>query len=201
MASLNPGDAGPSSPSPPKPDPLEIYLLGCIFDLVQHVDNLFSRYRAAGIKYHSIPWAVRTSTHLEDDVVYSLDEVFSLTSDRRLPSCVASPFNDLIYYTAGADRALKGGNKDLKAADVLVYYAGMFADELEKRMYATEAGLADVVAIRNSLTEQGLVQTPDPWADARFMCFEEWAEASVKWTKEMTEMADEISLKPSGGNL
>ena len=66
------------------------------------------------------------------------------------------------------------------------------AEKLEKRVYATEAAVADVVAIRNSLTEQGLVQTPDPWADAALLCFEEWAKALIEWTEEMAEMARDI---------
>lgn len=201
MASLNQGATGSSSTPPPKADPFETYLLGSIFDLVQHVDNLFSRYKAAGIKYHSIPMAIRTSTHLSDEVVNSLEETFSLTTDSRLPDFITNNFSNLIYCIAEADGALKGEKKHFGAADTFVSDAGVAANNLEQRLYATEAALADVVAIRNSLTEQGLVQTPDPWADATLECFEEWAEEVVEWTKDMTEMADGVSLNPSDNGL
>lgn len=200
MASLNRGAANPSPPSP-KQDPLETYLLESIFDLAHHADTLFSRYRATGVKYHSMPWTVRNSKHLQDDDISMLDEVYSLTTDSRLADCVAGTFSDLIYCIAEANRALQGDNKDVGAADSFVFDAVNLAEKLETRMYATEAAVADVMAIRNSLTGQGLVPNPDPWADAALLCFEEWAEALMEWTKEMTEMASEIFLDPSGGGL
>lgn len=176
MASLNSATTDPQSVTP-KPNPLETYLLESIFDLVHQADDLFSRYREAGVKYHSLPFAVRNSTHLEDDMISMLDEVYSLTSDGHLADCVGGTFWDLIYCIAEGDRALKGDNKDVGTADSLVFAAFNVAEKLKKRMYATEAAVADVVALGNSLTEQGLVQTPDPWADAALLCFEEWAEA------------------------
>ncbi|KAM0705949.1 hypothetical protein Q7P35_007309 [Cladosporium inversicolor] len=200
MASLNPGAANPSPPSPNQ-DPLETYLLESIFDLVHHADNLFSRYRATGVKYHSMPWTARASERLQDDAISMLDEVYSLTTDMRLADCVAGTFSDLIYCIAEANRAIQGNKKDIVAADSFIFDAFNLAEKLEKRMYATEAAVADLVAIRNSLTEQGLVPTPDPWADAALLCFEEWAEALIEWTKEMTEMASEILLDPAGGGL
>ena len=199
MASSNPTSTDPQLETP-KPGPLETYLLD-IFDLVHQADDLFSRYREAGVKYHSMPFAVRNSTHLQDDMISMLDEVYSLSTDGRLAECVGGTFWDLIYCIAEADLALKGDNKDVRTADSLVFAAFHVAEKLEKRMYATEAAVADVMAIRNSLTEQGLVQTPDPWADAALLSFEEWAEALMEWTKEMTEMASEILLDPSGGGL
>ena len=186
---------------PSKPDPLETYLIASISDLVHHADNLLSRYREAGVKYHSIPFAVRSSTHLQDDMSSMLYEVYSLTTDSRLADCVADTFCDLIRCIAEADRALKGNNKDVGAADNFVFDAFNVADKLEKRMYATEAAVADVVAIRNSLTEQGLVQTPDPWADAALFFLEEWAEALDEWMKDITEMASKILLDPSGDDM
>lgn len=200
MASSNPASTDPQSGTP-KPGPLETYLHESIFDLVHQADDLFSRYREAGVKYHSMPFAVRNSTHLQDDVISMLDEVYSLSTDGRLAECVGGTFWDLIYCIAEADLALKGDNKDVGTADSLVFAAFHVAEKLEKRMYATEAAVADVVAIRNSLTEQGLVQTPDPWADAALLCFEEWAEALTECMKEMTEMASEIVLNPSGGGV
>lgn len=95
MTSLTPAAAQfPSQPQ--KPDPLITYLITSIFDLINQGDDLFSRYRAAGVKYHSMPFAVRASTHLEDDMISMLDEVYSLTTDSRLPDCVADPFSDLV---------------------------------------------------------------------------------------------------------
>ena len=190
MASINPAAVLDSS----KRDPLETYLHESISDLVHHADNLFSRYRAAGLKYHSMPFAVRDSTHLQDDMITMLDEVYSLTTDGRLADCVGGSFYDLIYSIAEADRALRGDNKDVGAADGFVYDAFNLADKLEKRMYATEAAVADVVAIRNSLTEQGLMQTPDPWADAALLCFKEWDEALMECMEETTAMASKILL-------
>jgi hypothetical protein len=198
MASLNLA-AGASSPS--KPDRLETYLLTSMVDLILHTDDLFSRYRAAGVKYHSTPFAVRNSTHLQHDDVDMLYELYSLSTDSRLADCVASTFSDLIWCIAEAGRALEGESQDLGAADSYVFDAFNLAEKLEKRVYATEAAVADVVAIRNSLTEQGQVQTPDPWADAAEKCFEEWAEALMEWTQEMAEMVGEISSDPSGGGM
>jgi hypothetical protein len=200
MASLNPG-AMDLQAQTPKPDPLETYLLRSIFHLVHDAVNLFSRYKAAGVKYHSMPFAVRESTHLQDDMINMLDDVYWLTTDSRLADCMADSFGDLIICIAEADRALKGGNKDVGAAESSVFDASNVAGKLEKRMYATEAAVADTVAIRNSLMEQGLVPTPDPWADDALQCFEEWAEALSEWTKEMTEMLDEIWSNPSGGGM
>lgn len=197
MSSTNPA----AMQVPSKPDPLETYLIASISDLVHHADNLLSRYREAGVKYHSIPFAVRSSTHLQDDMSSMLYEVYSLTTDSRLADCVADTFCDLIRCIAEADRALKGNNKDVGAADNFVFDAFNVADKLEKRMYATEAAVADVVAIRNSLTEQGLVQTPDPWADAALFFLEEWAEALDEWMKDITEMASKILLDPSGDDM
>lgn len=197
MASTNPA----AMQVPSKPDPLETYLLISISDLIHHADNLLSRYREAGVKYHSIPFAVRNSTHLQDDMISMLYEVYSLTTDSRLADCVADTFCDLVRCIAEAERALKGDNKDVGAADNFVFDAFNVADKLEKRMYATEAAVADVVAIRNSLTEQGLVQTPDPWADAAFFFLEEWAEALDEWMKDITEMASKILLDPSGDGM
>lgn len=197
MASTNPA----AMQVPSKPDPLETYLLAFISDLVHHADDLLSRYREAGVKCHSIPFAVRNSTHLQDDVISMLYEVYSLTTDGRLADCVADTFCDLVRCIAEADRALKGDNKDVGAADNFVFDAFNVADKLEKRMYATEAAVADVVAIRNSLTEQGLVQTPDPWADAALFFLEEWAEALDEWMKDITEMASKILLDLSGDGM
>jgi hypothetical protein len=200
MASPSPATAD-SSPSSPEPETLETYLLISIFHLVHHADNLFSRYKAAGVKYHSVPYAVRESSHLGDDVINMLDEVYLLTTDSRLADCVAGGFADLISCIAEADRALKGDNKNVGAADNFVFDAFNVAEKWEKRMYATEAAVADVVAIRNSLTEQGLVPTPDPWADEALQCFGEWAEALFEWTKEMTETLDEIWSNLSGDGM
>lgn len=200
MASLNSATADPRSGTP-KPGPLETHLLESISDLVHQADDLFSRYRAAGVEYHSMPFAVRNSPHLQDDTMSMLDEVYSLSPDGRLADCVGGTFWDLVYCIAEADRALKGDNKDVGTADSLVFAALNVAEKLEKRMYSTEAAVVDVVAIRNSLTEQGLVPTPDSWADAALLCFEEWAEALTDSMKEMTEMASEIVLVPSGGGV
>ena len=197
MASINPAAVLDSS----KRDPLETYLHESISDLVHHADNLFSRYRAAGLKYHSMPFAVRDSTHLQDDMITMLDEVYSLTTDVDLVDCVADTFCDLIFRIVEADRALKGDNKDIGTADSFVFDAFNVVERLEKRMYATEAAVADVAAIRKSLNEQGPVQTPEPWADAALLCFEEWVEAWKEWTKDMSEMTSEILLHPSGGGM
>ena len=129
MTSLTPAAAQlPSQPK--KPDPLITYLVTSIFDLINQADDLFSRYRAAGVKYHSMPFAVRASTHLEDDMISMLDEVYSLTTDSRLPDCVADPFSDLVYYIAEADRALKGNNQDVGSADQFVFDAFDVAEKL-----------------------------------------------------------------------
>jgi len=198
MASLS---SAAAASLPAKPDHLETYLLTSMVDLILHTDDLFSRYRAAGVKYHSTPFAVRNSTHLQPDDVDMLDELYSLSTDSRLADCVASTFSDLVWCIAEAGRALEGENQDLGAADSYVFDAVNLAEKLEKRVYATEAAVADVVAIRNSLTEQGQVQTPDPWADAAEKCFEEWAEVLMEWTEEMAEMVGEISSDPSGGGM
>ena len=184
-----------------KPDPLVTYLVKSIVDLTDHANNLFSRYKDAGAKYHSMPFSVRASKHLQDDIISMLDEVYSLTTDSRLPDVVANTFSDLIWCTTQASRALVGDNQDIGNADTFVFDAIDLAEKLEKRVYATEAAVADVVAIRNSLTEQGLVQTPDPWADAALLSFEEWGKALDEWTDEMAEMTGDILSDPSGGGM
>lgn len=182
------------------PDSLITYLVTSISDLVGTADNLFCRYREAGVKYHSVPFGVRASTHLEDDMISMLDEVYSVTTDSRMPACVAETFSDLIYCVAEADVALRDDDPDVGAADSFVFNAFEAAERLEKRVYATESAVADVVAIKNSLKEQGLLQTPDPWADARTAGFEEWVNAFLEWTAEMADMAKEISVSPRVGS-
>jgi hypothetical protein len=197
MAYPDPADASlPSLPS--EPDPLVTYLVRSIIDLLSHADSLFSRYRVAGTKYHSMPFAVRASTHLQYDMISMLDEVYSLTTDSRLPNCVADTFSDLIWCVAEASRALTGDDEDVGAADNFVFNAFSLAEKLEKCVYATEAAVADVMAIRNSLMEQGLVQAPDPLAFTAFLCFAEWAKALDEWTDEMAAMTNDILSNPSG---
>jgi hypothetical protein len=65
-------------------------------------------------------------------------------------------------------------------------------------MYATESAVADVVALKNSLNEQGLLASPEPWAEDRKTCFKELAKALLEWAKAMLEMTDEIAKKPNG---
>jgi hypothetical protein len=163
--------------------------------------DLFSRYKDAGAKYHSMPFTVHAGKHLQDDAISMLDEVYSLTTDSRLPDVVADTFSDLIWCTVEASRALVRGNEDICTTDNFVFDAVNLAEKLEKRVYATEAAVADVVAIRNSLTEQGLVQTPDPWADAALLTFDERAKALDEWTDEMAEMTSDILSNPSGGGV
>lgn len=178
------------------PDPLVTYLVTSISDLIEQGDNMFSRYKAAGIKYHDMPFAVRASTHLGDDMIDMLEDVYSVTTDSKLAACVADPFSDLIYCISEADRALVDGNHG--AADSFVFDAFNVAENLEKRVYTTEAAVADVVAIKNSLKEQNLLVTPDPWADVQRTCFEEWAVVVIEWTREMAVMAEDISAKSGG---
>jgi hypothetical protein len=197
MASPSPADAGPPA-LPSEPDPLVTYLVKSIIDLLGHADNLFSRYRAAGTKYHSMSFAVRASTHLQYGMVSMLDEVYSLTTDSRLPDCVTDTFSDLIWCVTEASRALTGDDQDVGGADNFVFNAFCLAEKLEKCVYATEAAVADVMAIRNSLMEQGQVQTPDPLAVTAFLCFAEWAKALDEWADEMAEITNDILSNPSG---
>jgi hypothetical protein len=199
---MSPNLAAADLPSlPSKPDPLVTYLVKSIIDLTDDANDLFSRYKDAGAKYHSMPFTVHASKHLQDDAISMLDEVYSLTTDSRLPDVVADTFSDLIWCTVEASRALVRGNEDICTTDNFVFDAVNLAEKLEKRVYATEAAVADVVAIRNSLTEQGLVQTPDPWADAALLTFDERAKALDEWTDEMAEMTSDILSNPSGGGV
>ena len=44
---------------------------------------------------------------------------------------------------------------------------------LEERTYETEAAIADVIAVRNALDEQGLLARPELMLDVKLSCFEE----------------------------
>lgn len=148
MASQHPASTELPPPST-APDPLLTYLVTSISDLIKQGDNMFSRYKATGIKYHDMPFAARASTHLEDDMIDMLDEAYSVTTDSKMAACVADSFSDLIYCISEADHALRDDNHG--AADSFVFDAFNVAEKLEKRVYTTESAVVDVVAIKNSL--------------------------------------------------
>jgi hypothetical protein len=183
---------------PPAQNPLVSYLETSIVDLVGQVDGLFSRYKAAGTKYHAMPFAVRASTHLEGNMADMLEEVFSITTDSRPPVCVAETFSDMIWCIAQAQRSLENEYPDVGAADKFVLNASDVAKKLKYCVHATEFAVADVVALKNSLNEQGVLANPDPWAEDRLTCFREWAEALLEWTKDMSEMTHEMAKESNG---
>lgn len=167
-------------PDPKKPDPLHAYLTNILPILRLDAENLLSRYQEAAIKYHSIPFPARASHHLEDSMVSVLDDVYSVTTDRRLSECVAERFEELAYCLSKAQKALDAEVQDLGTADRWVYDAVNLVEMWERRMYMTESAIADVVAVRNSMREQGVLVESDLWELARTLCSEEWSRALVR---------------------
>lgn len=190
-------------PDPKKPDPLLTYLTKILPILRLDAEDLLTRYQEAEIKYHSIPFAARASHHLEDSMINILDEVYSVTTDRCLAECVAERFEDLAYCLSKAQRAFDAKVQDLGAADRWVYDAVNLVEMWERRMYMTESAVADVVAVRNSLVEQGLLATPDLWELPKMLCFEEWLRALVKVQTELAVISScvlDARLKIVGGS-
>jgi hypothetical protein len=182
----------------PAEDPLVSNLRTCIADIVAQLDGFFRRYKKVGTKYHSLPFAVRVSTHLEDSMIDMLEESFLPTTDNQLALCVTETFSDMIWCIAQAQRSLSNNYPDIEASEKFLSSASNVAMKLQSQMYATESAVADVVALKNSLNEQGLLANPEPWAEDRKTCFKHWAKALLEWAKVMLEMTDEIAKKPNG---
>jgi hypothetical protein len=197
MSSHNPATAEQSKLSPAE-DSLVSNLRTSITDIVAQLDGLFRRYKAAGTKYHAMPFAVRASTHLEDNMMDMLEEAFLLTTDNRLAACVTETFSDMIRCIAQAQRSLSNDYSDVEAAEKFMFSASNVARKLESLLYAAESAVADVVALKNSLNEQKLMANPESWAKDRMACFKGWAKALLEWAKEMVGMTDEIAKKPNG---
>jgi hypothetical protein len=197
MNSHNPATDEQSKLSPAE-DPLVSNLRISVTDIVAQLDGFFRRYKSVGTKYHAMPFAVRSSTHLEDNMMDMLEEVFLLTTNNRLAECVTETFSDMIWSIAQAQRSLSNDSPDIDAADKFLSSASNVAKKLESLLYAAESGVADILALKNSLNEQKMMANPDPWAKDRMACFKGWAKALLEWAKEMVEMTDEIAKKPNG---
>lgn len=149
-------------------------------------DSLLKRYQEAGIKWHLLPFVARGSHHDDQMWIDILDEVFAVSPQNgRLAECVTEEFDKLMSFIIDAQRAFDGGDEHLAAAKVFVDGASYEAKEMEKRIAATEAGVADVIAVRNALDEQDLLGTPELLLDVKLACFRDWlvalSEAEKGW--------------------
>lgn len=84
-AGNSPGDIAPTTAR----DHFFITLAGSLTTLTHKFHDLLSRYKEAGTKYHSMPLAARSSTHLEATMASLLVEVYTSTPAGRLAPCVA----------------------------------------------------------------------------------------------------------------
>lgn len=174
--------------SPSAKDALLTYLTSSISDLRKETEAIFYRYKAAGVKYHAMPLAVRKSKHFHNGIIDMLDETYSLTTDGQLATLVVNTFCDLIYCIVEAKRTLRSTTQVIEAADNFVFDAFILLERLEKKVNAIESAVADVVAMKKSLVEQGKLRVPDRRLDIQIARFEEWAEAVADWCGEMHRM-------------
>lgn len=154
MASQGPSPAELESHSNAE-DSILTYLTTSISSLRKEADFLFYRYKAAGIKYHAMPFAVRDSKNSRDGIIDMFEEAFSLTTDDRLAAVVVDTFGNLIYCIVEAKKALNGTNQVVEAADNFVFDALILAENLEEKISATESAVADVVAMKNRMKREG----------------------------------------------
>lgn len=187
MTSQGPSPAELESPSRAE-DALLTYLTTSIHDLREHAEAIFKRYKAAGVKYHAMPLAVRTGKRFRNGIIDMLDETYLLTTDGQLAALVVDTFGDLIYCIVEARKTLSGTSQVIETADNFVFDAFVLAERLEKKMCAIESAVADVVAMKKSLMERGKLRVPDPHIDAQIAFFEDWAEAVADWSGETHRM-------------
>ena len=185
-------ELGPRPP-PPAPGPTEEqkvkeHLKKTLPELRNMTDSLLQRYQETGIKWHLIPFAARASLHLDSDMIDMLDEVFSINDeDGMLAVCVSEKFSRLVSFLVDGQRALERGGKHLGAALVCTDAAEYEANKLAEIMNTSEAAVADVIAIRNSLDELDMLPGPEVWLTTKLVCFEDWLdalkEAEADWIK------------------
>lgn len=167
-----------------------ITLAESLTTLAHKTNDLLSRYKAAGAKYHSMPFAALNSTHLEVAMISLLAEVYIATPDGRLASCVAHPFADLVCCIVEAKWALEGDELDLRANGRFMRDAAEYVEDLETWMCAIEVAVEGLVAVRHLLGEQGLVVLSGLQVVAQDQQYGEWkmaldrCEAEVKGMNE-----------------
>jgi hypothetical protein len=179
---------GAESPPPP-PDPGQAdqeridYVTATLPILRNKTDSLLKRYQEAGIKWHLIPFAVRMSHHNDQTWIDALDDIFSIEADGGLAERVAESFGRLVAFLVEAQRAFDGGSKHLGTASAYVHSASYEVMRMEERISTSEAAVADVIAVRNALDEQGLITSPEVWLDSKLGCLEDWLYALTEAEK------------------
>jgi hypothetical protein len=116
MSSHNPATTEQSKLSPAE-DPLVSNLRTSITDIVAQFDGFCRRYKKAGTKYHSLPFAVRISTQLEDSMIDMLEISFLPTTDNQLGLYVTETFSDMIWCIAQTQRSLSNNYPDTEATE------------------------------------------------------------------------------------
>jgi hypothetical protein len=148
-------------------------------------DSLLKRYQEAGIKWHLIPFAVRMSQHNDSEWIDALDDIFSIEEDGGLAECVAVSFGRLVEFLIEGQHAFDRGFKHLGPASAYTHSASYEVMRMEEKIGTSEAAVAEVIAVRNALDEQGLITSPEVWLDIKLECFEDWlyalTEAEAEW--------------------
>lgn len=185
MSSLPPRPVKPPS-GPGGKAALKTYLDDSVVYLTRQLDDLFARYYTAGIEYHSLPYAARRSKDLDAKARELLEDVFSRTQYGLISTRVDHPFNDMMSDITISISQLRLDPSEWDArcgAAWTVSNTYERAEELEELVDEIEAAVAEVVAIKDSLTERNLLPTPDPYADAALKCFEEWGRELIEWSR------------------
>ena len=186
MESLSQSEAGPPPP-PPDPGPTDQeridYITKTLPKLRSETDSLLTHYQEAGIKWHLIPFAVRMSHHNDPAWIDTLDDVFVVDTDGSLAECVAESFGRLASFLIEGQRAFDRGVKHLGAATAYTRSASYEVLRMEEKISMSEEAVADVIAVRNALDEQGLITNPEVWLDSKLRCFEDWLKALTEAEK------------------
>jgi hypothetical protein len=188
----SPSQTGAESPPPPVGPGLSVqdsrveYIKKTLLMLRDKTNDLLQRYQDAGIKWHLLPFVARASHHNDQMWIDILDEVSSVIPETgSLAECVTETFDKLVSFIIDAQRAFDRGDEHLAAAQVFVDGASYEAKKMEQRIAATEAAVADFIAVRNALDEWDLLGMPEVMLDVKLACFEDWllalSEAEKGW--------------------
>lgn len=191
------GAESPPPPPPPDPEPTRQekidYLTKTLPKLRKKTDGLLQRYQEAGIKWHLIPYAARASHHNDQWWINVLDEVFGVAvQDGGLAECVSEPFGKLLSCVIECQKALDRGDKHLSAARVFMESALYYARKLEEKISVTEAVVADLIAVRNAIDEQGLLVNPEVMLTMKLEAFEDWMAALCDAEQGWIEMKSRL---------
>jgi hypothetical protein len=174
----------PADPGPSAQELRATYIKENLPKLRDTTDNLLRRYQETGIKWHLLPFVARGSHHNDQMWIDMLDEVFAvIPQNGRLAECVTEEFDKMVSFIIDAQRAFDRGDEHLSAAQVFVDGVLYEVKKMEQRIAATEAAVADVIAVRNALDEQDLLGTPEFLLDVKLACFEDWLVALSKAEK------------------